>query len=49
MFIIFTKPQKTANSFKEACQIADRHYQLTNEIVAVEDTEANRISFPNDD
>ncbi len=48
MFIVFTKPQKVTNSYKEACQIADAHYDITGEIVAVENSSTNVISFPSD-
>ena len=36
MFIIFKSPVVFAQSYSEACQIADAHYQSTGEIVAVE-------------
>ena len=49
MFIVFTKPQKVTNSYKEACQIADAYYDQTGEIVAVEHLDgSNVISFPSD-
>tara|TARA_R100001443_G_scaffold59517_1_gene69840 strand:+ start:18 stop:152 length:135 start_codon:yes stop_codon:yes gene_type:complete len=38
MFIIFTEPKKFTKSYKEACQIADTHYNMTGEIVAVENS-----------
>ena len=39
MFIIFTEPKKFTKSYIEACQIADAHYHLTGDIVAVEKSE----------
>ena len=36
MFIIFKSPVVFAQSYNEACNIADAHYQSTGEIVAVE-------------
>ncbi len=35
-YIIFTSPNKFTKSYKEACEIADAHYESTGEIVAVE-------------
>ena len=48
MFIVFTEPKKFTKSYKEACQIADTYYNMTGEIVAVEDDSTNVISFPSD-
>ena len=48
MFIVYTEPNKFTKSYKEACQIADAHYDRTGEIVAVEDHSTNVISFPSD-
>ena len=48
MFIVFTNPKKFTKSYTEACQIAESHYNLTGEIVAVEDYPNNVISFPSD-
>ena len=39
MFIVFTKPNKFTKTYTEACQIAESHYHLTGEIVAVEKSE----------
>ena len=39
MFIVFTQPNKFTKSYTEAVQIAEDHYQLTGEIVAVERSE----------
>ena len=36
MFIVFTSPNQFVESYNEACNIADAHYQSTGEIVAVE-------------
>jgi|TARA_B100000700_G_scaffold168659_1_gene186248 hypothetical protein len=36
MFIVFTSPVTFTQSYTEACNIADAHYQSTGEIVAVE-------------
>ena len=47
MFVVFTEPKKFTKSYKEACQIADTHYDITGEIVAVENSSTNVISFPN--
>ena len=38
MFIVFTQPNKFTKTYKEAVEIADSHYELTGEIVAVEET-----------
>ena len=38
MFIVFTQPNKFTKSYNEAVEIADAHYELTGEIVAVEET-----------
>ena len=46
MFIVFTKPNKFTKSYTEACQIAEDHYQLTGEIVAVEQSEHHGNSNP---
>ena len=49
MFIIYTNPKQSTESYKKACQIADAHYNKTNEIVAVEHLDgSNVISFPSD-
>jgi len=48
MFVVFTEPKKFTTSYKEACQIADAHYNITGEIVAVENSSTNIISFPSD-
>ena len=48
MFIVFTHPKKFTKSYTEACQIADNHYNMTGEIVAVEDSSTDVISFPSD-
>tara|TARA_B100000214_G_scaffold29421_1_gene19109 strand:- start:1 stop:150 length:150 start_codon:yes stop_codon:yes gene_type:complete len=48
MFIIFTEPKKFTKSYTEACKIADAHYNMTGEIVAVENSSTNVISFPSD-
>ena len=39
MYIVFTKPNKFTKTYTEACQIAESHYQLTGEIVAVEESQ----------
>ncbi len=39
MFIVFTQPNKFTKTYTEAVQIAEDHYQLTGEIVAVERSE----------
>ena len=36
MFIIFKSPVVFAQSYNEACEIADAHYYKTGEVVAVE-------------
>jgi hypothetical protein len=36
MFIVFTSPVTLTQSYSEACNIAQAHYQSTGEIVAVE-------------
>jgi len=36
MFVVFTSPNQVVRSYNEAVQIADAHYNLTGEIVAVE-------------
>ena len=36
MFIVFTQPNKFTKTYNEAVEIADAHYELTGEIVAVE-------------
>ena len=36
MFIVFTQPHKFTKTYNEAVEIADAHYELTGEIVAVE-------------
>ena len=38
MFIVFTQPNKFTKTYNEAVEIADAHYELTGEIVAVEET-----------
>ena len=38
MFIVFTQPHKFTKTYNEAVEIADAHYELTGEIVAVEET-----------
>ena len=48
MFIIYTNPKQSTESYKKACQIADVHYDKTDEHVAVEDYPNNVISFPSD-
>ena len=49
MFIVYTQPNKFTKSYSEACQIADAHYNKTDEIVAVEHLDgSNVISFPSD-
>ena len=48
MIIEFTEPKKFTKSYKEACQIADTHYNMTGEIVAVEGSSTDVISFPSD-
>ena len=40
MFIVFTKPNKFTKTYTEAYQIAEDHYQLTGEIVAVEQSQS---------
>ena len=37
MFIVITEPKKFTKSYTEACKIADTHYNITGEIVAVEE------------
>ena len=39
MFIVFTQPNKFTKTYTEAVQIAEDHYQLTGEVVAVEKSE----------
>ena len=39
MFIVFTKPNKFTKTYNEAVKIAESHYNLTGEIVAVEKSE----------
>ena len=34
---LFTEPKKFTKSYTEACKIADTHYNITGEIVAVEE------------
>ena len=49
MFIVFTEPKKFTKSYKEACQIADTHYNMTGEIVAVEEQiQLMLFTFPSD-
>ena len=48
MFFVFTEPNKFTKSYKEACQIDDTHYDITGEIVAVDNCSTNVISFPSD-
>ena len=48
MLIVFTEPKKFTKSYKEACQIADTHYNMSGEIVAVEDSSTDVISLPSD-
>ena len=45
MFIVFTNPNKLTETYQEAIQIADAHYHLTGEIVAVEKSEITDISY----
>ena len=40
MFIVFTQPNKFTKTYTEACQIAEDHYNLTGEIVAVEESQS---------
>ena len=40
MFIVFTTPNKFTKTYTEAYQIAEDHYQLTGEIVAVEESQS---------
>ena len=48
MYTIYTKPKSFTKNWVEACQIAERYYHATGEIVAVENKESNTISFPSD-
>ena len=49
MFIVFTSPNQFVKSYNEAVQIADAHYNKTDEIVAVEHLDgSNLISYPSD-
>ena len=45
MFIVFTQPNKFTKTYNEACEIADAHYQLTGEVVAVERSEHHKSSY----
>ena len=36
MFAVFTSPIKFSKSYKNACKIADDHYNKTGQVVAVE-------------
>ena len=47
MFIIFKSPVVFAQSYNEACEIADAHYQSTGEIVAVERSQHHPIGGTN--
>ena len=44
MFIVFTKPNKLTKTYQEAFEIADAHYHLTGEVVAVERSEITDVS-----
>ena len=44
MFIVFTKPNKLTETYQEAIEIADAHYHLTGEVVAVEKSEITDVS-----
>jgi hypothetical protein len=55
LFIIHTNPKQSAESYKKACQIANAHYDKTDEHIAVEQIGGdettdglNLISFPSD-
>tara|TARA_A100001515_G_scaffold65947_1_gene52188 strand:+ start:103 stop:243 length:141 start_codon:yes stop_codon:yes gene_type:complete len=45
MFIVFTKPNKLTKTYQEAIEIADAHYDLTGEVVAIERSEIAPYSF----
>ena len=47
MFIVFTNPNKLTKTYQEAIEIADAHYHLTGEVVAVERSEItdNSINY----
>ena len=45
MFIVFTKPNKLTETYQEAIEIADAHYHLTGEVVAVERSEITDVSY----
>ena len=45
MFIVFTKPNKLTKTYQEAIEIADAHYHLTGEVVAVERSEITDVSY----
>ena len=47
-FIIHTNPKQSTESYIEACQIANANYDKTDEHVAVEDINANIISYPSE-
>ena len=36
MFVVFSSPIQFTKSYNKACQIADAHYNITGEVVAVE-------------
>jgi len=36
MFVVFSSPIQFTKSYKKAVQIADAHYNITGEVVAVE-------------
>tara|TARA_B100002051_G_scaffold113576_1_gene108103 strand:+ start:303 stop:455 length:153 start_codon:yes stop_codon:yes gene_type:complete len=44
MFIVFTKPNKLTKTYQEAIEIANVHYYLTGEVVAIERSEITDVN-----